>query len=80
MKFLETNLFNYITDISTWGGNITSLDILVKPKSLKSVSKVLLENNIGYEVMIQDLQKAIDEENPPLNEDEEYEDRTGNKY
>ncbi|KAF2896191.1 hypothetical protein ILUMI_09987, partial [Ignelater luminosus] len=64
--------------ISTWGGNITSLDILVKPQSLQSVSKALLDNNIGYEVIIQDLQKAIDEENPPLNEDD-YEDRAGHR-
>ncbi|XP_018569082.1 carboxypeptidase B-like [Anoplophora glabripennis] len=64
-------------DISMWGGNTNSIDILVKPKSLGKVDTVLRRQNIQYEVLIDDLQRAIDEENPP--EEHENEDRTGHR-
>lgn len=47
-----------------WGGNATALDILVKPHAIDSVKEKLKENSIKYEIVIEDLQKAIDEENP----------------
>ncbi|CAG9817568.1 unnamed protein product [Phaedon cochleariae] len=62
-------------DISTWGGNHSCVDILVKPESLEKVSNALSKGNIKYEIVIKDLQKAIDEENPPVNE--ETNDRKG---
>ncbi|KAJ8927855.1 hypothetical protein NQ314_019657 [Rhamnusium bicolor] len=58
-----------------WGGNATSIDILVKPDSIDKVNAILAQENIKYEVTIDDLQKAIDEENPPIVE--ENDDRKG---
>ncbi|KAG5868272.1 hypothetical protein JTB14_032987 [Gonioctena quinquepunctata] len=62
-------------DISTWGGNTTSIDILVKPENLDKVKAILTDKNINYDVLINDLQKAIDEENPSIFDDTE--DRKG---
>lgn len=70
--------FYSFLDISMWGGNTTSIDILVKPNSLKKVDSILNEFNIQHEVLIEDLQKAIDEENPP--EEPENNDRKGNHF
>lgn len=61
-----------------WGGNTSSIDILVKPNSINKVDSILRGFNIQYEVLIEDLQKAIDEENPP--EEPENNDRKGNNF
>lgn len=60
-----------------WGGNATYIDILVKAKSVQKVAQKLKENNIQFELLISDVQKAIDEENPPVQEEEETDDRQG---
>nr|UPI76683.1 M14 metal carboxypeptidase 6 [Antheraea yamamai] len=66
--------------ISTWGGNQTSIDILIKPNTLENVTRVFKRENIGYEVVIEDLQKRINEENPPLDDNEmELQDRRGHR-
>ncbi|KAJ8951569.1 hypothetical protein NQ318_020446 [Aromia moschata] len=65
-------------DISTWGGNTTSIDILVKPGSLEKVATTLSNYNIRYEILIDDLQRAIDEENPPVDTSETV-DRQGHR-
>ncbi|XP_057667015.1 carboxypeptidase B-like [Diorhabda carinulata] len=54
--------------ISMWGGNRTAIDILVKPNSLRTVEEAFKEKQINFDVIIQDLQKAIDEENNPIQE------------
>ncbi|RZC37365.1 carboxypeptidase B-like [Asbolus verrucosus] len=63
-------------DISMWGGNATSMDVLVKPDSVDKVKERLTKNGIRYEVVIEDLQKAIDEENPS---EIELDDRQGHR-
>lgn len=65
------------TDITMWGGNATTLDILVKPNSLTKVNKMFSDSNIKYNIVIQDLQQAIDEENPSVIE---LDDRRGNLF
>lgn len=70
-------VFLIFKDISMWGGNAAFIDILVKAKSLQKVTQKLKENNIEYELLIPDVQKAIDEENPPMLEEEETDDRQG---
>lgn len=47
-----------------WGGNATSVDILVKQDSIKKTKEALEQNDVKYEIVIEDLQKNIDEENP----------------
>lgn len=59
-----------------WGANASAIDILVKPESLEKVRTVLNKQNIKFDVAIEDLQTAIDEENPPL-EDDDWQNRNG---
>lgn len=68
-----------LSDISMWGGNSTYIDILVRARSLEKVTQKLKEHNIQYELVIPDVQKAIEEENPPIDEDEETDDRQGER-
>ncbi|XP_021192893.3 carboxypeptidase B [Helicoverpa armigera] len=66
--------------IASWGGNHTSIDILVKPKAVENVTATLKNKDIAYYIMIEDLQQRIDEENPPLDENElELQDRRGHR-
>ncbi|XP_050297839.1 carboxypeptidase B-like [Anthonomus grandis grandis] len=58
-------------DISMWGGNVSAIDILVKPNAVDKVRNILSQERINYDVAIDDLQKAIDEENPPPEKEEE---------
>lgn len=67
-----------IAVISTWGGDHTSADILVKHDAIANVTRVFKRENIAYEIIIEDLQKRIDEENPPRSPEElELDDRRG---
>nr|CAI5848415.1 unnamed protein product [Callosobruchus analis] len=74
---------NFITalkdngDIDTWGGNMKTIDIVVQPAAIEKVSAVLAQNNIKYEVMLDDVQRAINEENPTIIE--ETDDRKGHR-
>lgn len=64
--------------ISTWGGNQTSIDILVKSQAVQNVTRVFQRERIPVEVVIEDLQQRINEENPPLDPNEiELQDRRG---
>ncbi|KAF7418990.1 hypothetical protein HZH68_001643 [Vespula germanica] len=75
-EFEETGLF------SVWSGNDTTMDIMVRQDAIPRVSRILREKNVRYDVVINDLQKAIDEENPPLSEElmEELEGRKDNLF
>ncbi|XP_060521682.1 carboxypeptidase B-like [Cylas formicarius] len=64
-------------DITMWGGNSSSIDILVKPNSIEKVKTALNQKSINYNIAIEDLQKAIEEENPPLEED--FDNRNGHR-
>lgn len=57
--------------VSTWGGNKTSIDILISQPNLSKVQRKLTENLIDYKIILEDLQKAIDEENPLKYSDEQ---------
>lgn len=59
-----------------WGGNNSAIDILVKPDSVEKVRRVLNDEHIRFDIAIEDLQQAIDEENPPL-EEEDFDNRNG---
>lgn len=72
---------NLFSDISTWAGNGTAIDVLVKPHAVENVTAILKKEKIRYEVVVENLQKMIDEENPPLDENElELQDRRGILY
>ncbi|XP_063829617.1 carboxypeptidase B-like [Ostrinia nubilalis] len=66
--------------IQTWAGNGTYIDVLVKPHAVENVTEALNKENIRYVIVIENLQKMIDEENPPLDENEaELQDRRGHR-
>lgn len=43
---------------------------MVKKHNTDIVKNTLNNGSLPYEVFIEDIQRAIDEENPPVNEDE----------
>lgn len=57
----------FLTEVETWLSNGTTIDVVIR--SLATL-KVLDEKNLKYEVVIDNLQRAIEEENPSLSEDE----------
>ncbi|XP_039756453.1 carboxypeptidase B-like [Pararge aegeria] len=66
--------------ISTWAGNQSYVDVLIKPNAMANVTRVFARENISYDIIIDDLQKRINEENPPLDENEiELQDRRGHR-
>ncbi|CAH2093050.1 unnamed protein product [Euphydryas editha] len=66
--------------ISTWAGNQTYMDILIKSNAVQNVTRIMKRENITYDIIIEDLQKRINEENPPLDENEiELQDRRGHR-
>ncbi|KAG7188823.1 hypothetical protein KM043_008431 [Ampulex compressa] len=74
-EFQEAGLF------SMWSGNDTAVDVMVRPDAIPRVARYLQDKDVKYDVVIADLQKAIDEENPPLSEEamEELEGRKGHR-
>ncbi|XP_038222553.1 zinc carboxypeptidase A 1-like isoform X2 [Zerene cesonia] len=66
--------------IATWSGNHSYVDVLVKSNAVENVTKVFQRENIDFSVVIDDLQKRINEENPPLDQNEiELQDRRGHR-
>ncbi|GJQ72416.1 hypothetical protein Trydic_g3495 [Trypoxylus dichotomus] len=67
--------------LSTWGGNRTTIDVLISQPNLRLVEQTLNESLIDYEIILKDLQEVIDTENPSLHpeEEEELENRQGHR-
>ncbi|KAF7992313.1 hypothetical protein HCN44_001638 [Aphidius gifuensis] len=65
-------------EVSKWVGTESVIDVLVRPDMIPRVSRFLRERQIKYDVMIPDLQQAIDQENP-LPSPEELEELQGRK-
>lgn len=47
-------------------GNGSAVDVLIRPNMISQVSRFLRERHINFDVIIPDVQQAIDQENPPL--------------
>lgn len=56
--------------IEKWFTNSTSVDIMVKKENSEMVKSSLNNGSLSFNVFIDDIQRAINEENPPINEDE----------
>ncbi|XP_060823918.1 carboxypeptidase B-like isoform X2 [Bombus pascuorum] len=67
--------------LSLWVGNDTAVDVMVRSEEISRVSRYLKQKDLQYQVVIEDLQKAIDEENPSLSQEEmdELEGRKGHR-
>ncbi|EFN75265.1 carboxypeptidase B [Harpegnathos saltator] len=66
---------------SIWSNNASAADILIRSYMLEHVESVFRNAGLNYDVLINDVQQAIKEENPPLSPDaqEELEGRKGHK-
>ncbi|XP_012340528.1 carboxypeptidase B-like isoform X2 [Apis florea] len=64
MDFQEAGL------LSLWAGNDTAVDVMIRSEEIARVSRYLKQKDLNYRIVIEDLQKAIDEENPSLSEQE----------
>jgi len=62
-------LYYYLV-IQKWFTNSTSVDIMVKKDKTEFVKNILNNGSLPFDIFIDDIQRAIDEENPPINEDE----------
>lgn len=58
------------TVLSLWAGNDTAVDVMIRSEEIARVSRYLKQKDLNYRIVIEDLQKAIDEENPSLSEQE----------
>lgn len=64
---------------SIWSNNASNTDIFIRSHMLEHVESIFHENGLSYKVLIDDVQQAINEENPPLSPDiqQELEGRKG---
>lgn len=51
--------------------------MFVRRSAVEGVTQVLKENNIRYTVLVEDMQRQIEEENPPQSEIEQLQNRNG---
>lgn len=58
-------------------GTAASVDVFLKEPSVIGAKKLLDDANVSYDVVIEDLQKAIETENPPKEEIEQLQNRKG---
>ncbi|KAK1122193.1 hypothetical protein K0M31_009419 [Melipona bicolor] len=55
---------------SLWTRNDTTVDVMVRLEEIPRLSRYLKQKDLEYQVVIENLQKAIDEANPSLSEQE----------
>ena len=63
--------------MALWSINGTEVDMFVKKSAVEGVRQVLKENNIPYTVLVEDMQKQSESENPPQSEIELLQNRNG---
>lgn len=51
--------------------------MFVRKSAVEGVTQILKENNIRYTVLVADMQRQIEEENPPQSEIEQLQNRNG---
>lgn len=67
------------TEVATWNIHDGSVDVFLKRPSLEGARNLLQSANVSYEVVIEDLQQAIAEENPPKEVIEQLQNRKGKR-
>lgn len=70
------------TEGQRWGSNTTSVDLYVKKEKVEEVKGALEKASMDFRVLIDDVQQAVDDENPPITSEElnEFTSRKGNNY
>ena len=51
-----------------WASNTTTVDIYVRREKVDEVKESLLNASMDFRIMLDDVQNAIDQENPPVPE------------
>ncbi|XP_055615763.1 carboxypeptidase B-like [Toxorhynchites rutilus septentrionalis] len=64
-------------EAAMWNYNTTSVDIFLKRSKLVEARNLLQDAKVPFDVVIDDMQKAIDQENPPKDQLELWENRDG---
>lgn len=68
----------FTADVDLWSAKGPNADLLVKKEAVVGgAADILRSNNISYNVVIHDLQHAIDAENPKPEEIAQLQDRKG---
>lgn len=67
------------TAYSIWSNNVSAADIFVESNMVKNIESLFKSYGVKYEILIDDVEQAIKEENPPLTPEaeEELEGRKG---
>lgn len=63
--------------MALWSTNGTEVDVFVKKSVIDDVRKVLQNHNVNYTILIEDMQRQIEIENPPQEQIEELQNRNG---
>lgn len=66
-------------DVAMWSlnQNHTTVDVMVRKHEVDKVKQYLDKKNVPYNILIEDLQRAIDTENPPKDHIEALQNRKG---
>lgn len=64
-------------DVAMWNLNQTCVDMFVKKAAVNDATRLLQSANIPFDVLIEDVQQAIDEENPPKDQLDLWQNRNG---
>lgn len=60
-----------------WNVNETSVDLFLKQSAVNGATNALRAANVSYSILINDVQKEIEAENPPKEEIEQLQNRKG---
>lgn len=63
--------------MALWSTNGSEVDMFIKKPVVEDVRRVLEEHNINYTVLVDDMQRQIETENPPQSEIEALQNRNG---
>lgn len=58
------------TEGQKWASNTTSVDMFVKKDKIEEVKQSLSNASMEFRILVENVQDAIDEENPPLKMEE----------
>lgn len=69
--------FTFISDVAMWNVNETSVDLFLKRSAVDGAGQALQAANVSYSILINDVQKEIETENPPQEQIEQLQNRKG---
>lgn len=64
-------IFIFSTAVETWSAHTTVHDVMVKSDKIDEVSNLLEANNATFQVVIEDIERAIKDENPDVTDNQD---------